>query len=348
MHAIEFRHGSVVFLDQTKLPTEEIYVEVSDYRDLVVAIKNLSIRGAPLIGIVAAYGVVLAALAAARNTPTDFLIDIRRSIDVLLASRPTAVNLAWTLNRQRSVLERYSDLNEDKITAHLAAEAMLIHREDEEMCERISEYGANLLPNAASVLTLCNTGALATGGRGTALGAISRAWETMKLKKVYVDETRPLLQGARLTAWELKQAGIQFELIADNTAAFLMQQGLVNCVIVGADRIAANGDTANKIGTYNLAVLAKFHRLPFWVAAPTSTIDLLTEHGRDILIEQRKAEELTELNGVRLAPTQIAAYTPAFDVTPHELISAIITECGVCHPPYAQSLSSVVHREIAA
>lgn len=348
MRALEFREGLLSYLDQTRLPAEEIRIETSDYQEVARAIRRLAVRGAPLIGIAAAYGVVLAAQSAARNAHANFHTEVKKSIDVLLATRPTAVNLAWALNRTRAVLQKSSHFTELEIIARLAAEAAAIHREDSEKCERISDFGAELLPSGAMVLTHCNTGALATGGRGTALGVISRAWEQRKVKLVYVNETRPLLQGSRLTAWELKNLGIPFELIADSAAGFLMQRGLVNCVVVGADRIAANGDVANKIGTYNLAVLAKHHGIPFFVAAPGSTLDLRTASGKTIPIEQRASEELTELHGLRLAPNNIRAYTPAFDITPSEFISAIITEAGVSRAPYPKALQTLSFAEIAA
>jgi methylthioribose-1-phosphate isomerase len=348
VRALEFRDGLLAYLDQTRLPAEEFRVETSDYQEVARAIRRLAIRGAPLIGIAAAYGVALAAKAALAAVPSMFHNEVTRAIDLLLATRPTAINLAWALNRQRTILNKSTRLNEREIAACLASEAISIHREEGEKCERISDFGAELLPNAATVLTHCNTGALATGGRGTALGVISKVWEQMKLKKVYVDETRPLLQGSRLTAWELGNLRIPFELIADSAAAFLMQRGLVNCVIVGADRIAANGDVANKIGTYSLAVLARHHSIPFYVAAPCSTIDLQTESGKAIPIEQRAGEELTEFCGVSLAPKHTQTYTPAFDITPAELVSAIITDAGVCRAPYKETLRTVLFSEIAA
>ncbi|MBC7187673.1 MAG: S-methyl-5-thioribose-1-phosphate isomerase, partial [Calditrichaeota bacterium] len=256
----------------------------------------------------------------------------------LKETRPTGVNLSWALQRMRAVVGRNPSRLVSEITRLLVKEAMAIMEEDRKMCERIGQHGAALLPAQVSVLTHCNAGALATAGYGTALGVLYAAREMRKKVTVYVDETRPLLQGARLTAWELLQAGFDVTLICDAAAAFLIQQGRVDCVLVGADRIAANGDVANKVGTYNLAVVARCHQIPFYVAAPSSTLDLETATGADIPIEERGAEELISGFGVQIAPAGIKVYNPAFDVTPHELVSAIITEKGVITPPFAEKL----------
>jgi methylthioribose-1-phosphate isomerase len=331
-------NGKVRYLDQRKLPAAVTHVETDDERVIADAIRSLAIRGAPLIGIAAAYGVTLAAKKARDENPATIPSVINRTIALLSGTRPTAVNLFWALERMQNVFAASSKSSVDDILDALIREAQSIHEEDEAMCRRIGELGASLLPNAVCVLTHCNTGRLATGGNGTAQSVISRAWEQHKLKHVYIDETRPLLQGARLTAWELQQLGIPSTLITDNTAAFLMQRGLVNAVVVGADRIVANGDVANKVGTYGLAVLAKYHEIPFYVAAPTSTFDAKTKSGKSIPIEQRSADEVTMLNGVRLAPEGVEVYSPAFDITPHELISAIVTEKGVHTAPFEVSL----------
>ena len=337
MHVIEWRGGTVRFLDQTCLPAEEVYRETKNPADVAAAIKRLEVRGAPLIGIAAAYGV---ALAVHQYLPPAGPLQsfLAKTFTMFKATRPTAVNLFWALDRMERVADRYKNAPLEDLRAALLNEALSIHREDSETCDRIGESGAELLPNAASVLTHCNTGMLATGGRGTALGILRTAWERHKLKHVYVDETRPLLQGSRLTAWEMSKLGIPFTLITDSMAGFLMQQGKVNAVVVGADRIAANGDVANKVGTYGLAVLARFHEIPFFVAAPVSTLDLETQTGRDIEIEQRSPSEVVAIAGQPIAPAHVDVYSPAFDITPHDLIAGIVTERGVLKPPYAVSL----------
>ena len=340
MKAVEWRKAKVRYLDQTKLPSREIYEETDDVKRLAEAIRVLSIRGAPLIGIAAAYAVVLAANKCTTKDPASRSAYFDKNINVLAGTRPTAINLFWALDRQRKVVLQNQDNSLRVLRAALLQEARRIHDEDAAMCVAIGKHGSELLPNAASVLTHCNTGSLATGGIGTALGIVRTCWEQHKLRHVYIDETRPLLQGARLTAWELQKDGIPSTLIADNTAGFLMQQGRINAVIVGADRIAANGDVANKVGTYSLAVLAHHHGIPMIVAAPTSSVDLNTKDGKDIPIEQRHARELIELSGKRMAPEKSEVYSPAFDITPSELVSAIVTEQGVMRAPYAQSLKS--------
>ncbi|MGB2868286.1 MAG: S-methyl-5-thioribose-1-phosphate isomerase [Bacteroidota bacterium] len=339
--ALAWMDGKLRFLDQTRLPGEEVYVETKDDRVVAAAIKSLAIRGAPLIGVAAAYGVALAAIQCREESPERITAHLEKSIHNLLATRPTAVNLAWALERTQQLIRKLDGKPLELIRESLLAEAQSIHREDYEMCERISELGVALLPNAAAILTHCNTGSLATGGKGTALGIIAMGWEKKIVKHVYVDETRPLLQGARLTMWELKKLGIPSTLIPDNTAAFLMQQKKVNAVIVGADRIAANGDVANKVGTYGLAVLAWHHRIPMIVAAPVSTIDHTLSDGKLIPIEQRSSREVTEFFGKSVTPPDVEVYSPAFDITPHELISAIVTDKGVLNPPYQQALEAL-------
>jgi methylthioribose-1-phosphate isomerase len=335
---VEWRNGKLRFMDQTKLPVEEVYVETDDPMLVASAIKILAIRGAPLIGIAAAYGVALAAVHLSGQNGKSELTILHKAFTALAATRPTAINLFWALSRQRRVMEALKGEPVEQLQSALLAEARRIHQEDEAMCTRIGELGEPLLPNAASVLTHCNTGFLATGGSGTAQSIILRAWKQSRLKHVYVDETRPLLQGARLTAWELQKLGIPCTLITDNTAAFLMQRGMITVAVVGADRIARNGDTANKVGTYNVAVLAHHHSIPFYVAAPTSSIDFETLDGKMIPIEQRSEEEIVQFGGKRVAPENIKVYSPAFDITPNSLITAIITEKGVVMPPFLDAL----------
>lgn len=336
--ALEWVDGKLRIIDQTKLPGELVYLDLDTYEAVAEAIEHLRIRGAPAIGVAAAFGVVLAAQKVPGSERARFFEEIDRAISRLKETRPTGVNLSWALQRMRAVVGRNPSRLVSEITRLLVKEAMAIMEEDRKMCARIGQHGAALLPAQVSVLTHCNAGALATAGYGTALGVLYAAREMRKKVTVYVDETRPLLQGARLTAWELLQAGFDVTLICDAAAAFLMQQGRVDCVLVGADRIAANGDVANKVGTYNLAVVARCHQIPFYVAAPSSTLDLESATGADIPIEERGAEELISGFGVQIAPAGIKVYNPAFDVTPHELVSAIITEKGVITPPFAEKL----------
>jgi methylthioribose-1-phosphate isomerase len=338
MKPLEWINGNIQFLDQTKLPLEEVFIKTDDVVVLAEAIKHLAIRGAPLIGIAAAYGVALASLKLKKTEADKIRSYLQSAIDILASTRPTAVNLFWALKRQRRVLDTWQENSVADLQKRLLDEALLIHKEDFDMCERISSFGAGLLQQACSVLVHCNAGALATGGRGTALGIVTKAWEEGKLKCVYIDETRPLLQGARLTAWEMKRANIPATLIVDSTAAVLMKQRKIDAVIVGADRIAINGDIANKVGTYNIAVLAKYHEIPFYASAPTSTIDLLMKTGKDIPIEERDGKEVAEIFGNRITPEGVAVYSPAFDVTPNELITAVVTDQGIVYPPFSDSL----------
>jgi len=331
---IEWIDGKVIIIDQTKLPLAEVYIEISDYRELASAIKQLKIRGAPAIGIAGAFGVCLGANEIITEDIAEFKGRMNSIIGALAATRPTAVNLFWALSRMREIIDTNIGMKPGQIKIKLVEEANRILKEDQATCRLMGEHGATLVKDGDTVLTHCNAGALATGGIGTALGVIFTAARQGKKIKVFADETRPLLQGARLTTWELMQAGIDVTLICDNMAAWVMQQGWINCVIVGADRIAANGDAANKIGTYNLAVLAHYHRVPFYVVAPTATFDLNLKSGNEIPIEQRSPEEVTEGYGMRTAPNDVSVYNPAFDVTPNELIQAIVCEKGVFHPPY--------------
>lgn len=331
---IEWRNGKVIIIDQTKLPLEESYLEINNYRELADAIKLLKIRGAPAIGIAGAFGVCLGTNEIETENLPDFKLRMTKIINELAATRPTAVNLFWALDRMKTVIESKVEMKPAEIKLKLLDEAILILEEDRATCRLIGEHGAALLKDGDTVLTHCNAGALATGGIGTALGVIFTAVKQGKKIKVYADETRPLLQGARLTTWELMKAGIDVTLICDNMAAWVMQQGWIDCVMVGADRIATNGDAANKIGTYNLAVLANYHRVPFYVVAPEATFDLKLKSGKEIPIEQRASEEVAEGFGRRTAPKDVAVYNPAFDVTAHELITAIVSEKGICYPPF--------------
>ena len=330
--------GFIRAVDQTRLPEELLFLEIRTAEKLWTAIKTLQIRGAPAIGVAAAMGVALAAQNSSSADSAGLLSDIIRSADYLASSRPTAVNLFWALERmkKKAIASKTLPLNELKKT--LALEAVAIFEEDRKICRLIGEHGLELLEGKKSVLTHCNAGGLATAQYGTALAPIYLAGEQGRPIHVFVDETRPLLQGARLTAWELTQAGIEATLICDNMAAVVMKEGKIDLVMVGADRIAANGDTANKIGTYGVAVLAKAHNVPFVVCAPISTFDLTLPSGDAIPIEQRAREEVTHGFGKQTAPDNVNVYCPAFDVTPAKLISAIVCENGVCRPPYERSL----------
>lgn len=334
MKSIEWTGEKVRLIDQTKLPLEEVYLETTDYREVADAIKRLKIRGAPAIGIAAAFGFALGACEFIGNDREEFVRHMEEVADTLLKTRPTAVNLPWAVRRMKRVIDANQDSTIAEIKALLLAEAKRILAEDIVTCKRIGQHGAELVPKRAGILTHCNTGALATGDYGTAQSIIVTAHESGKQIRVFVDETRPLLQGARLTTWELMKRNIETTLITDNTAAFVMQKGWVDLVVVGADRIASNGDVANKIGTYNLAVLAEKHKIPFYVAAPVSSIDFQLSSGNEIPIEERDPAEVTEGFGRRIAPLDVNVYSPAFDVTPHELVTAIITEHGVTRPPY--------------
>jgi methylthioribose-1-phosphate isomerase len=327
--------AAVGLIDQTRLPLEVRELRCRDYHELAAAIKTMKVRGAPAIGVAAAYGIALAAMQSQAADTAALGRDVEQAIAELAETRPTAVNLFWALSRMRQLTARLADSGDMAVMrASLLAEAKAIEAEDDAACRAIGAHGATLVPAAANILTHCNAGGLATTGYGSAVGVIRAAHEAGKGIHVYVDETRPLLQGARLTAWELQQAGIPLTLITDSMAAYFMARGEVDLVITGADRIAANGDTANKIGTYGLAVLAHAHDIPFYIAAPNSTIDTAIPDGRDIPIEQRAAAEVTELAGQRIAPPGVAAANPAFDVTPARYITAIITEQGIFKPPY--------------
>ena len=324
--------GALRLLDQTLLPNEVRSLDCQTVEQVFEAIRSLRVRGAPAIGVTAAYGVVLGLRDAASGNRAELDQQLKTVTDRLAESRPTAVNLFWALNRQRQVAERMSHASPHEVVIALLDEAKVIESEDRAMCAAIGQHGAELLHDGDGVLTHCNAGALATAGDGTALSVIYAAVASGKKLRVFADETRPLLQGARLTAWELHQRGVPVTLICDSMAATVMRQGKVQAVIVGADRIAANGDTANKIGTYSVACLAKLHNVPFYVAAPSSTFDLSLSNGDQIPIEERSPDEITRSFGRQTAPDGIDVYNPAFDVTPAELITAIITERGVICP----------------
>ncbi len=339
---IAWEDDAVVMVDQRKLPASEVYVRCRTATEVARAIRTMVIRGAPAIGVAAAMGIALGMSRSKASGTRQFAAEFQKTCDLMAATRPTAVNLFWAIERMKRTLAEGAHAGEsvDQLKARLAGEARCLHDEDVASCRTIGRLGGALLSDGARVLTHCNAGALATAGYGTALGAIRGAVEAGKNVKVLVGETRPFLQGARLTAWELVKDGIDTTVITDNMAGALMQAGQVDLVVVGADRIAANGDTANKIGTYSVAVLAREHDIPFYVAAPWSTVDLATPDGSHIPIEERSAREVTHVGAYRLAPAGAAIRNPAFDVTPHRYITAIVTDRGVIRPPFADSLQA--------
>jgi len=333
----------VRFIDQTKLPLKESYVLATTYEEVADVIVTMVVRGAPAIGVSAAYGVALGAKNTGARTAEEFAPEFEQICARLAGTRPTAVNLFWAIDRMRAVFATLlaSGTSLVQIQEKLLAEAQTMYEEDIAACKAMGAFGADLMPDAGGVLTHCNAGALATCGYGTALGVIRSAVERGKKIHVYADETRPFLQGARLTAWELMADHIPTTVICDNMAASLMRQGKIQAVVVGADRIAANGDTANKIGTYNVAILAREHGIPFYVAAPWSTIDLATATGEQIPIEERSAKEVTHHAGKQVTPDGVGICNPAFDVTPAKYIAAIVTERGVLRAPYVESLQEM-------
>lgn len=339
---IEWRDDKVIMIDQTRLPGEEIYNEYTDFQSVAEAIRGMIIRGAPAIGVAAAMGVALGARDIIADTHESFFRQLDNVCDVLARTRPTAVNLFWGIERMKRVAYANRDRDLNSIRAILKAEAISIEQEDLQICRAIGSHGAALIREGATVLTHCNAGGLATAGYGTALGVIRAAHEGGKNIRVFADETRPWLQGARLTAWELMKDGIPVTLISDNMAGWFMKQGEIDCVVVGADRIAANGDTANKIGTYSVAVLARENRIPFYVAAPISTLDLSLKSGDEIPIEERHSHEVTHLRGLPVAPDGVTVRNPAFDVTPAKYITAIITEKGFVRGDYEAGLKALV------
>jgi len=341
VRTIEWVDGILHLIDQRNLPAEYGIFRCSDYRDVEFAIRDMVVRGAPAIGATAAYGVYLAALEFLDQPKESFLSKMDEASHFLEKARPTAVNLRWALRRMKSVVDENRELSSEEIAAFLKEEADRILEEDVETNRAMAKHGNSLIPERAKILTHCNTGALATAGWGTALGVVREAHLSGKSIFVYADETRPRLQGARLTAWELVQEGIPSKLIADNSAAFLMQQKMVDLVLVGADRIAANGDTSNKIGTYMLAVSAKAHGIPFYIVAPSSTIDFEIDSGEEIPIEERSADEVKRIGETLIAPEEMEVYNPAFDLTPAELITGIVTEKQILYPPYRESIAAV-------
>ncbi len=334
---ISWREDTLFLLDQTLLPGQELWLPCREPEDVADAIRRLAVRGAPAIGIAAAYGLVLGV---AGSSEAEHQARFEATFELLAGTRPTAVNLRWALEQGRAELHRRAS-GEDA-AAHLLAWARRVQAEDFAACRQMGDHGATLFGTGTRVLTHCNAGALATAGYGTAIGVITSAFLEGKIEQVWVDETRPLLQGARLTAWELGRLGIPHRLVTDSSVGALMSRGLVDRVVVGADRIARNGDAANKIGTYTVAVLAARHGVPFYVAAPRSTVDLATPSGAEIPIEERAESEVKRIGGVDMAPEATKALNFAFDVTPHELIAAIITEVGVHLPPYEKSLSEAL------
>jgi methylthioribose-1-phosphate isomerase len=340
MEAIEWLGNRVRILDQTKLPREEVYLELNHYQDIASAITELKIRGAPAIGVAGGYGVALGALEIETKSRDEFLGKLGDVIQAIAATRPTARNLFRAIDRMEQVATVGEGIDQTKRA--LIDQAVKIHSEEVAATKRLSQLGAELIQDGFTILTHCNAGPLATTGYGTALGVIKWAHEQGKKIKVLATETRPLLQGARITTWELKRADIPVTLITDSMAGYFISRGKISCVIVGADRIAANGDTANKIGTYSLAVLAKENGIPFYVAAPTTTIDSSLASGEKIPIEQRSPQEVTHIQGVSIAPEGIDVANPAFDVTPHRYITAIITEEGIIREPYGEGLGKIV------
>lgn len=341
VNTIEWVDGKVKIIDQTRLPESLEYIYCKDIESLREAISSLKVRGAPALGIAGALGVVLGMQNSSAKGYFDFEEEMMRVMDYLSSSRPTAVNLSWSLRRMLDCARRNKNKDIGEIKKALRREALQVMEEDKRCNRLIGREGSSLIEDGDAILTHCNAGALATADYGTALGIIYRAREEGKRIKVWVDETRPLLQGARLTSWELLQEGIEVILICDNMAGELMRQGRVDKVLVGADRVAVNGDVANKIGTYSLAVLARENKVPFYVACPLSTIDLSLSCGKEIPIEERSADEIVQGLGRRIAPFGVKVYNPAFDITPARYIKGIVTERGICRPPYEESLKRV-------
>jgi len=335
---IEWKKNRVRMIDQTLLPHKLKFVHCDSARDMWSAIRSMKIRGAPALGVAAAYGVYLGI----RNSGKTFFKDLEKTAGYIASSRPTARNLFWALERMKRTAYAYKKEPLEKIKHVLLKEANRILAEDKDICRKMGKFGSGLIRKNDRILTHCNAGGLATADYGTALGIIFTAHKEKKKMKVYVDETRPVLQGARLTTWELLREGIDTTLISDNVSASLMAKGKIDKIIVGADRIARNGDTANKIGTYNVAILAHYHKIPFYVAAPLSTIDVRTKSGKDIPIEERSPEEVRKIRGAYIAPKKVKVYNPAFDVTPAKFITAIITEKGILRKPFGGSIAAVI------
>ena len=345
IQTLEWTDNGVRFLDQTKLPTEEIYITCKTDDQVADAIRTMVVRGAPAIGVATAMGIALAAKNSKAETAGELKRDLDRACDIIGKTRPTAVNLFWAIRRMQEKFERIRIRPVPQIKQALIEEAQRMHAEDIAANQAMGRHGATLMPSTGGILTHCNAGALATAGYGTALGVIRAAVEQGKKIHVYADETRPFLQGSRLTAWELMKDGIPTTVISDNMAGAMMKQGKIGAIVVGADRIAANGDVANKIGTYTVAVLAKEHGIPFYVAAPISTVDLACPDGSKIPIEQRNAKEVTHIAGKQMTPDGVAIENPAFDVTPAKYVAAIITENGIARAPYEDSLRKLAKTE---
>jgi methylthioribose-1-phosphate isomerase len=338
IETLEWTDTGVLFIDQTKLPTEETYVNCTTHEQVADVIRTMVVRGAPAIGVSAAMGIALGVNNSKAKTVAELRPEFDQICDLISKTRPTAVNLFWAIARMRKKFESLQTLPVAQIKQALIEESKCMHAEDIAACQAMGKHGATLMPSSGGVLTHCNAGALATCGYGTALGVIRAAIEAGKKIHVYADETRPFLQGSRLTAWELMKDGIPTTVISDNMAGAMMNQGKIGAIVVGADRIAANGDVANKIGTYSVAVLAQAHGIPFYVAAPISTVDLETSDGSKIPIEQRHSSEVTHIAGKSIAPDGVGVENPAFDVTPAKYVTAIITERGIARAPYAESL----------
>ena len=345
IQTLEWTDQGVRFIDQTKLPTEEVYVNCTTHEQVADVIRNMVVRGAPAIGVAAAMGVALGAKNSKAESAGDLKRDLDAICDLIGKTRPTAVNLFWAIRRMQDKFERIRIRPVPQIKQELIAEARRMHAEDIAANQAMGRHGATLMPSSGGVLTHCNAGALATAGYGTALGVIRAAVEQGKKIQVYADETRPFLQGSRLTAWELMKDGIPTTVISDNMAGVMMKQGKIGAIVVGADRIAANGDVANKIGTYTVAILAKEHGIPFYVAAPISTVDLACPDGSQIPIEQRNSKEVTHIAGKQMAPDGVQVENPAFDVTPAKYVAAIITDKGIARAPYEESLRGMAGRE---
>ena len=338
---IAWQDNTVVMIDQRKLPGQEVYVRCKTANEVARAIKTMVIRGAPAIGVAAGMGIALGMQRSKAQGTRQFAVELNKLCDVMAATRPTAVNLFWAIERMKRVFSEAAQAGRsvEEIKTTLVAEAQAIHDEDVASCRSMGRFGADVVPENARILTHCNAGALATAGYGTALGVIRAAAEQGKVVQVFADETRPFLQGARLTAWELVRDGVPTTVITESMAGPLMRSGGIDFIVVGADRIAANGDFANKIGTYTVAMMAKAHNVPFYVAAPLSTIDLRTPDGDAIPIEERNAREMTHLGTTRLAPEGASVWNPAFDITPHHLVAGIITERGIARAPFTSSLA---------
>jgi len=344
IQTLEWTDRGVVFIDQTKLPTEEVYVTCTTYQQVADVIRNMVVRGAPAIGVAAAMGIALGVKNSKAENGADLKNDFNSICEAIGQTRPTAVNLFWAIRRMTEKFESLRVRPIAQIKQALIEESQRMHAEDIAANQAMGRHGATLMPSSGGVLTHCNAGALATAGYGTALGVIRAAVEAGKKIHVYADETRPFLQGSRLTAWELMKDGIPTTVISDSMAGVMMQQGKIGAIVVGADRIAANGDVANKVGTYTVAILAKEHGIPFYVAAPISTVDLDTPDGSKIPIEQRNVREVTHIAGKQMTPDGVEVENPAFDVTPAKYVTAIITERGIARAPYGESLSELARQ----